>query len=103
MIDPEDGLQEVELQRWLGRRVSTRIVRRRMEEEERRRAEAERGSAERERSARIEIDPVRFPLLFDRFVRRLPLTRLLQIHNCRSRSTLAKKIEAELERLRNEL
>ena len=104
-VDSDDVRQEVALQRLLGRRVSARIVRRRMAVEEARRGVAE-GSVPPPAEPTIRLDelsPVEYPLLVDKFLRRLPVAELLRIHNCRNRRTLARKVQAELDRLRGEL
>lgn len=98
--DPDDVAQEVALQRLLGRRTSARHVRLRMLRTDRQRQEAERGHVRPEPTPTI--DPVRFPILHDKLVRKLSTGELLQTHGCRSKQTLSRKVRAEVERYQRE-
>lgn len=101
--DRDDVRQEVELQRLLGRRVSARHVRSRMMREEALRGEAEREYATNaHRHPPPPIDPVKYPILYDKIVRRLTPRELLEVHNCRSRQTLSRKVREEADRYMQE-
>lgn len=93
--DEDDVKQEVALQRLMGRRVSARIVRMRLRKAETATTNSDLSHFPQPERPSRDIDPVRFPLLFDKAVRRKSVSELLTIHNCRSRQTLSRKLLAE--------